>query len=259
MKKVSLQHIQFLDFNFQQTINREYPEFKNRRYEIFVDNVCPICNFSIDMTSNNSVNYNDINSLEQQQCNILSIHWCPHCSRGFVVEHHMIAHEEILGVYGTDINYVECSQSVFPTRVDNLTIDENIRQISPRFYEVYKQCLKAKKSGLNELYGMGFRKALEFLVKDFAISENSAERCNIVSTSLHNCIEKYFKDSEAKTGLLACKWIGNNETHYINSNDKEDLQLLEELIDDTLYYIHRELRRKQAVKINNNKGQKLKS
>ena len=55
---------------------------------------------------------------------------------------------------------------------------------------------------------------------------------------------------------MACKWLGNNETHYENCNDGQDLQLFEDLIEDTLYYIHREIRHKQAEHINNTKGQK---
>ena len=62
---------------------------------------------------------------------------------------------------------------------------------------------------------MGFRKAIEYLVKDFAISENPNKRSSIEASSLHSCIENYFKDSDARTALLACKWLGNNETHYV--------------------------------------------
>ena len=74
--------------------------------------------------------------------------------------------------------------------------------------------------------------------------------------TLHKCIEKYFKNSDAKTALMACKQLGNNETHYENCNDEQDLQLFEDLIEDTLYYIHREIRNEKAEHINNMKGQK---
>lgn len=104
---------------------------------------------------------------------------------------------------------------------------------------------------------MGFRKSLEYLVKDFAIYENPKDKEKIESMKLHNCIEEYFKNSDAKTALLAAKWLGNNETHYINNNDEEAIQLLENLIEDTIFHIHRELREKMAVQINANKGKIL--
>lgn len=74
--------------------------------------------------------------------------------------------------------------------------------------------------------------------------------------TLHKCIKKYFRNSDAKTALMACKWLGNNETHYENCNDEQDLQLFEDLIKDTLYYIHREIRHQKAEHINNMKGSK---
>lgn len=103
---------------------------------------------------------------------------------------------------------------------------------------------------------MGFRKALEKLVTDFAINQNSDNDDKILGMSLHNRIETYFKDSDAKTALMACKWLGNHETHHVNCNTAEDLQLLEDLIEDTLFYIHREIRHKKAEHINNMKGTK---
>lgn len=151
---------------------------------------------------------------------------------------------------------VEKSQSIYSATASNLQIDEDIRQISPDFYEIYNQCLVAKNDGLNHLYGMGFRKALEKLVTDFAINQHRDDAEKILNMSLHNRIEIYFKDSDAKTALMACKWLGNNEAHYENCNDEQDLQLFENLIKDILYYIHREIRHKQAEHINNTKGQK---
>lgn len=47
--------------------------------------------------------------------------------------------------------------------------------------------------------------------------------------------------------------IGNNEVHYTNNNSTEDLILLEQLIDDILYYIKRELRLAKAKEISESK------
>ena len=103
---------------------------------------------------------------------------------------------------------------------------------------------------------MGYRKALEQLVTDFAINKYPDEKEKILAMSLHNRIESYFRDSDAKTALMACKWLGNNETHYENCNTKEDIVLFEGFIEDTLYYIHRELREEKAKCINEAKGKK---
>lgn len=112
----------------------------------------------------------------------------------------------------------------------------------------------AKNDGLNQLYGMGFRKALETLVTDFSIKQNPDEVDKILKMPLHSRIETYFRNFDAKTALMACKWLGNNETHYENCNTDEDLQLFEDLIEDTLYYIHRDIRHQKAENINSTKG-----
>lgn len=169
------------------------------------------------------------------------------CHNGVVVMHHMKMQKN---------EYIEKSQSVYPTTTPNLQIDEDIRQISPEFYEIYNQCLIAKNEGLNQLYGMGFRKALEKLVTDFVIIQNPNDTNKILKMSLYNRIKTYFEDSNLKTDLMACTRLGNNEAHYKNCNTDEDLRLFEGLIKDTLYYIQREIRHKKAEHINDMKGTK---
>lgn len=50
--------------------------------------------------------------------------------------------------------------------------DKKIDEISPKFNEIYKQALAAEVSNLNEIAGLGYRKSLEFLIKDIAIQKN---------------------------------------------------------------------------------------
>ena len=46
---------------------------------------------------------------------------------------------------------------------------DTIKEISPSFTDIYNQAYGAFQLGLNHVCGMGFRKALEFLIKDYAI------------------------------------------------------------------------------------------
>ena len=45
-----------------------------------------------------------------------------------------------------------------------------------KFADIYFESLKAEKLGLSEIAGMGFRKAVEFLVKDWAIHLKPSDR-----------------------------------------------------------------------------------
>lgn len=250
MRKLEINNVQPLDNNFRQECMKqgvlaEY-DLMNADFEIRVPDKCPICQCGIDMSAQSYLNWHDIHD-DSKTFNIISIYSCPHCHNGFVIIHHMRMQKN---------GCVEKSQSAYPIAAANLQIDEDIRQISPDFYNIYNQCLSAKNYGLDQIYGMGFRKALEKLVTDFAINRNPDDKDKILKMSLHTRIENYFKESDAKTVLMACKWLGNNETHYENCNDDEDLQLFEDLIEDTLYYIHREIRHQKAEQINNTKGNK---
>lgn len=256
MRKIELSNIQALDPNFQQNTMRigRLLGCNGLSLEVNSADECPICHFGIDLSQNSWRNYHDIHSSEQKNFNIFSIHICPHCHHGFVIEHHMSVKPN--NNDEDDSVLVEELQMVYPHSTPDLNIDEQIRKISPRFYDIYRQCLIAKNEGLSDLYGMGYRKALEQLVTDFAINKHPDEKEKIFAMSLHNRIERYFRDSDAKTALMACKWLGNNETHYENCNTKEDIVLFEGLIEDTLYYIHRELREEKARSINEAKGKK---
>ena len=253
MRKITLTHINPLNPTFQRNmccLDFDLLTGQSTTLEVNSPDECPSCHYGIDLSEKSYINYHDIYSDEQKQFNIISVHICPHCHRGFVIEHHMNVGKNSIK---------EKSQSVYPTTMPNLQIDEDIRRISPEFYEIYNQCLIAKNDGLTQIYGMGFRKALEKLVKDYSIHIHPEDEEWIKTdreATLHKCIEKYFRNSDAKTALMACKWLGNNETHYENCNDEQDLQLFEDLIEDTLYYIHREIRHKKAEHIDNTKGQK---
>lgn len=256
MRKIELLNIQPLDSTFQCEFGRIEEMFDKCDLLIQVnsEDKCPNCHYGIDLSQDFSRVYHDLHSDEQNNFNIFSIHICPHCHRGFIIEHNMMIKQN--KSENDEIVIIEKNQTIYPNSTPELDIDEQIRKISPRFYDIYKQCLIAKSEGLSDLYGMGYRKALEQLVTDFAINKHPDEKENILAMSLHNRIESYFRDSDAKTALMACKWLGNNETHYENCNTKEDIVLFEGLIEDTLYYIHRELREEKARSINEAKGKK---
>lgn len=119
----------------------------------------------------------------------------------------------------------------YPYSISEIKKEKEICDISSNFYDIYGQCLTAKKAGLSHLYGLGLRKALEFLVKDYALNFKKIPKDKLVKKNLHNCITEYFNNSpEIQDIAIACKMIGNNETHWNNQNTSEDIILMEKLI-----------------------------
>lgn len=244
MQKILLKHIMPLDNQFiSKMCDMDYDIISGRSavVEVEVPAKCPICGTGIDLVNRTQIACHDIHDEAQKKYSIFTIHSCPVCHKGFVVQHKMVKKKS---------EYKEVNQYCYPTEAIDLHTYEDIKAISPMFYKIYVQCLTAKSLGLDEIYGMGFRKAIEHLVTDFAIYENQNDREVILSKSLHQRIETYFSSFEGKEELMACKWLGNDETHYLNNNTEKDLLLLQDLIDDAVNYIHKRLRHQRAVQIN---------
>lgn len=243
MRKIILQNIQALNQSYQST--NPFSLIINPSVQVNSNEECPICHYAMDLESNAWRNYHDADTLDQKYFNVFSLYTCQHCHKGFVIIHTM----QKVTDNSEESDIFEIRQIACPSTATDKSVDGQIREISPRFYEVYNQCSVAKQSGLSELYGMGLRKALELLVTDYILTRNPGDKSKIIKMSLHSRIVNYFKDSDAKTSLLACKYLGNNETHYDNSNSMGDIVLLGNLIDDVIYYIKRELRGERAAAI----------
>ena len=57
------------------------------------DDVCPICNYGIDMQKEAYHNFHDISQDDQERCKVACVHICPHCHSLFFTEHKMIVME----------------------------------------------------------------------------------------------------------------------------------------------------------------------
>ena len=110
-------------------------------------------------------------------------------------------------------------------------LPENIEKVSPVFIEIYSQATIAESEALNQIAGVGYRKAAEFLIKDYAISKNKDDEEKIKAIMLGQVIAEYLNDFP-KIQVLAksVAWIGNDETHYVRRHDNKDIQDLKKFI-----------------------------
>ncbi|MBI5787992.1 MAG: DUF4145 domain-containing protein [Candidatus Schekmanbacteria bacterium] len=86
---------------------------------------------------------------------------------------------------------------------------------------------------------MGYRKALEFLIKDYLISEapNDATKDEIKKEFLGDTIKKRVNDPNVKSVAERAVWLGNDETHYERKWQDKDLSHLKQLIQLTIHWI----------------------
>ena len=98
---------------------------------------------------------------------------------------------------------------------------------------------------------MGYRKALEFLIKDYAISLNPNNSEEIKRKMLGQCINDYMENDKLKALARASSWLGNDETHYVRQNIDYSLKDLKNFISATVDFIYMELTIKEAQNFTN--------
>lgn len=130
-----------------------------------------------------------------------------------------------------------------PTVALPRVFDEEIKKLSPAFVTIYNQSVTAESSGLDQLCGTGYRKSLEFLVKDYVktLPANSGKGDEIERTFLGVCIDKYVTDPRVKATAKRAAWLGNDETHYVKKWEDKDVDDLKKVIDLTLHWISSEI------------------
>ena len=128
-----------------------------------------------------------------------------------------------------------------PDPVPTIGYDKRIDEISPKFGIIYRQATQAEMLGLAELVGIGYRKAIEFLLKDWAISEHPDERDKIAKMNLMDCVKNYIQDPSLKNGFARVVWLGNDETHYERVWKDKDIDDLKRLLKASLHKLNCEL------------------
>ena len=121
--------------------------------------------------------------------------------------------------------------------VDN-AFQKDILKYSSSFPLVYNQALTAEKNGLSEICGLGYRKAFEFLIKDYLLKKHpKAEHAKIKSMHLSPCINQYVTSDEIKLLAHRVLWLGNDHAHYLKKWKGKTLDDLKRLIDLTIRWI----------------------
>lgn len=126
-----------------------------------------------------------------------------------------------------------------PDGFDEIEFSDGISKLSPNFVKIYNQAAHAETLDLNLICGMGYRKAIEYLVKDFCVSKSPADKDKILGENLASSVNRL--DNPGLHDLAkACKDLGNDETHVIVKYD-EGLPELKNYISGLISYIELDL------------------
>jgi hypothetical protein len=188
---------------------------------------CPLCNRGVQPI------VHEWNHVSQNAAVLERVFICPFdsCNRIFIGRYYK---HPISGYY-----YLK---QCVPTELRDHSQPAELQKISPDFCSIYNQAYKAELQGLLLISGPGYRKALEFLIKDYLTSLQTADEAkkDIANSPLMAVLKKYVADKRMLTTAERATWLGNDETHYIRKWEDKDLADMKSMIQLTCYWIQSE-------------------
>lgn len=189
---------------------------------------------------------------------------CPYCHNKITPEYKLgfIRHNSVQAIlvcgnhdcekafiayYNKDGNHKYNLQSISKGSHKPISIPNVITEISPSFDKIYKEAHFAEEEKLIEICGVGYRKSLEFLIKDYLIKLYPDKKEKIEKKFLGNCIKEYVENQQIKNVSLRAAWLGNDETHYVRQWEGKELKDLKLTIDLTIRWIEMEEMTKQLI------------
>jgi hypothetical protein len=193
-------------------------------------NYCPLCHMYVKPIQIGSF----LSGLYTKSSYLQIAYRCPSCGMIFLALFRGIEKSSV--GWERDYSWYSFERSE-PYRPSESSFPENIKSISPSFCSIYAQAKSAEEQGLSDICGVGYRKALEFLIKDYLINKKAElglDKETVKKTFLGNCIKNYIKDSKVQEIAELATWLGNDETHYYRKWENKDLSDLKELIHLTM-------------------------
>jgi len=145
-----------------------------------------------------------------------------------------------VGPYGSE-QYVFLRNTYVRPYFKPEEFDEEIKTLSPEFITIYTQAKIAEEMGLDLVCGPGYRKSLEFLIKDFLIKAKSKKEDYVKACGLGWLIANDIDSEKIKVTSGLAKELGNDETHYEKKIEELTLEDMKKLIKITTHWITDEI------------------
>ncbi|WP_256657247.1 hypothetical protein [Pseudomonas sp. 2FE] len=198
--------------------------------------VCPHCHHAIKAEFIEALMYNSGKCID-------AAYRCPKndCHRLFV------AVFKRLQVNFTELSKHFALQVTYPRNPIAPDIPEEAKEVSPQFVEIFTQSAKAEAFELSAIAGVGYRKALEFLIKDYCTTKFPDKADEVKSRPLGQVIDTYVDNENIKQCAKRAVWLGNDETHYVRTWIDKDIKDLKLLIKLTVGWIEQAIITEQLI------------
>lgn len=208
--------------------------------------ICPCCGIATSPTFIDGYFIGHNNSYIPSTAYI--IFHCPSCRKLYIAKYYIPYDYSIINdmiPYNQTPLFPTCT---YPGRHVLPEFSENIQQLSPMFIETYKQaCYAEENENTVGLAGLGYRKAIEFLIKDYLIKIDPHEKDNIIKMSLGKCINNL--DENIQDIAKAATWLGNDEVHYFKKHKDYGIDDMKDFIQCLVIDIERYYVRLKAKKL----------
>jgi hypothetical protein len=204
-------------------------------------NICPHCH-----VANEPLNL--FIHFDMQVQKLISVWKCNYnqCHKVFAVSH--IEKENGNFIIERNLNGLPRGP-IWPEPILNLKNGQTIgteNEEPSKFIKTYLQSLEAESNGHDEIAGMGYRKAIEYLVKDWSIQANPTEKNKILGQWLSGIINDFFV-GDLKDILERATWLGNDQTHYNKLFEEYNIEHLKELIGLIMVELDRDFKKRHYI------------
>ena len=236
MEKINYPTMDALSYARLRSVNSGYDliGYKNFGYQntdipVPMPTECPCCKKTMasDLTPiiavnnllpSDSVEDNDEDFRAGSECIVVSVYRCTSCNSLFTLwSKHKAEYDE-----NHELRWSCDIQNAYPSNTRVTDFSDEINGLSPEFVNIYNQAELAESQNLNGLCGMGYRRALEFLVDAYIRKIKPNETIN-PSLELGKKINNYIDDSKIKILAEKSAWLGNDATHIVNKHPDRDI------------------------------------
>lgn len=166
-----------------------------------------------------------------QNYKLFFINQCGECGAFFLTQHFNSNTELIF-------------EKTYPSAIFRCDFPNEISKFSPTFIKIYEQSMTAKLSGLNELVGLGLRRALEFLISEYIT--------NVLNLPLEKTLEKRINQinvNNVNVHATLARWVGNDNTHTQQKHPEFTIEDMIQSIQIIVYYLHAEYISKKLLDV----------
>ena len=127
--------------------------------------------------------------------------------------------------------------SVRPLKPNVGTFPDPVVKVSATFIAIFAEAEEAKALGLHQIAGPGYRKAFEFLIKDYAKTLAPEKAKEIEEKFAGAVVNEFIQDTRIQRVAKRALWVGNDESHYLRKWQDKDVTDLVNLIKLTADWI----------------------